>query len=154
VTGSEAHTALGAISADMVFKLATYLALMGWLVLAAAPLRRDVAVSVARWAVAILCGAYAAMLVRALGGGGGTAFAQMGTLDGVVALMKSREALLIGWVHYLAFDLFTGAWIVGDAPRSNVPHWLVLPCLFLTLMAGPVGLLVYLLIRSIRQPRR
>ena len=151
MTGSESHAALAAISADVLFQLATYLALMGWLVLAAAPLRREVAVSVARWAVALLCGTYAALLVRALGAGGTGAFAQMGTLDGVVALFKSREALLVGWIHYLAFDLFTGAWIVADAPRARVPHVLVLPCLFLTLMAGPVGLLLYLAVRAVRQ---
>ena len=139
------------MTADTIFRLATFLAMMGWLVLALAPLRRGVAVAVARWAVALLAGTYAALLFRALGSGGGNAFAQMGTLDGVVALFKSRDALLVGWIHYLAFDLFIGAWQVDDAPAHDVPHWLVLPCLFLTLMAGPVGLLLYLILRAVRQ---
>lgn len=142
------------MSADALFQLATFAALFGWLVLAVAPLRRAVAVAVARWAAAVLCGTYAVLLFRALGSGGGVgAFAQMGTLDGVVALFKVREAILVGWIHYLAFDLFVGSWIVADAPARRVPHWLVLPCLLLTLMAGPVGLLTYLLLRSVRQPR-
>ncbi len=143
------------MTADQLFAAASTLAMAGWLVLAVAPLRRGIAVVVARWVVAFLCATYAVLLVRALGGsgGGGNAFAQMGTLGGVVTLFKSPEAILVGWIHYLAFDLFTGAWITDDAPRARVPHWLVLPCLFLTLMAGPVGLLTYLLIRSVRQPR-
>jgi len=51
------------------------------------------------------------------------------------------ELLLAGWVHYLAFDLFIGSWEVEDAAANGIPHWLLLPCLFLTLMVGPVGLL-------------
>lgn len=144
------------MTADTIFQLATFLAMMGWLCLALAPLRRDVAVAVARWAVALLAGTYAALLFHALGqgsGGGMNVFAQMGTLSGVVALFKSPDAILVGWIHYLAFDLFTGAWIAADAPGARVPHWVVLPCLFLTLMAGPVGLLAYLIARAVQQPR-
>ena len=56
--------------------------------------------------------------------------------------------MLVGWVHYLAFDLWVGAWAVEDAGKRGVPHWAMVPVLFLTLMAGPIGLLVYLAARA------
>lgn len=103
----------------------------------------------ARIVAALLCGGYAVLLVRALAfGPGAPAGANFATLDGVAALFSQRGALLAGWVHYLAFDLFIGSWEVEDAGRRGLAHWLVLPCLFLTLMAGPVGLLLYLVLAS------
>ena len=53
----------------------------------------------------------------------------------------------MGWIHYLAFDLFIGSWEVRDSQRHDIHHLLVVPCLILTFWAGPAGLLVYLLIR-------
>ena len=64
-----------------------------------------------------------------------------------MALFTSPFAVLAGWVHYLAFELFVGAWEVRDARRRNVPHLLVVPCLALTLMLGPAGLMSYLMLR-------
>ena len=140
---------------DQIFSLASGLAMLGWLLLVIAPINRRWMVRGARIIVATLCGGYAVLLVHALTSGpGAPAGAGFGTLDGVAALFSARGALLAGWVHYLAFDLFTGAWEVENAPEHGISHWLVLPCLFFTLMAGPVGLLLYLLLRaSLGRPR-
>ena len=56
--------------------------------------------------------------------------------------------LLAGWIHYLAFDLFIGGWETRDAVRNGIPHLLVIPCLLLTFMLGPIGLLAYFALRS------
>jgi hypothetical protein len=79
---------------------------------------------------------------------------QWGRMDGgfsslaeVAALFENRYALLAGWIHYLAFDLFVGSWEVRDARRLGVSRWLLIPCLVLTLFFGPAGLLSYLLVR-------
>ena len=137
---------------ETLFSLASGLAMLGWLVLALAPLRRDAAVLAARLIAATLCGAYAAFLTNALINGPppppGAGFS---SLAGVALLLSTPAALLAGWVHYLAFDLFTGAWQAADAPAARVPHWLLLPCLALTLLAGPVGLLLYLLLKAARR---
>jgi len=61
--------------------------------------------------------------------------------------MSSEAALLAGWVHYLVLDLWVGSWEVEDAGRHAAPHALLLPCLVLTFLSGPVGLLAYLLLR-------
>ncbi len=61
--------------------------------------------------------------------------------------------LLAGWLHYLAFDLFVGAWEVRDASTHGVPHVLVVPCLLLTFLLGPIGLLAYHAVRLITHER-
>jgi hypothetical protein len=71
------------------------------------------------------------------------------SLSGVMTLFTSPHFALVGWVHYLAFDLFIGAWEVRDARRRLISHWFVVPCLVLTLMLGPVGLLAYLGLRFV-----
>lgn len=69
------------------------------------------------------------------------------TLEGLMKLFSQKEAVLIGWLHYLAFDLLVGIWEFTDSKKIGVSHWLLIPCLFLTLMAGPIGFLLYLAIR-------
>ncbi|MDE0911082.1 MAG: ABA4-like family protein [Myxococcota bacterium] len=69
------------------------------------------------------------------------------SLHGVMTFFTSPWAVVMGWVHYLVFDLFVGAWEVRDAKRRQISHWLVVPCLGFTLMFGPVGLLAYLALR-------
>ncbi len=138
---------------DLMFRIASTIALVGWIILAVAPLHRRLAVFAARVLAAVLCGGYVAVLVHALGGGPGFDWRVFNSLDGVMGLLRTREAFLAGWVHYLAFDLFTGAWQAETAPAARVPHAVLLVCLFLTFMAGPVGLLTYLVIRALRQRR-
>lgn len=137
---------------ERVFSLASAGALVGWILLAFAPLRREWAVTGARIVAAVLCGAYLSFLVAGLTSGDGPPEgAGFSSLAGVRLLLSTPEALLAGWVHYLAFDLFIGSWEVADAPQSRIPHWLLLPCLALTFVAGPVGLLLYLILKAVRQ---
>ena len=137
---------------EQLFSLASAGALVGWALLALSPLRRDWAVTVARLVAAALCGLYFTLLVTGLTGGHGPPRgASFNTLAGVRILLSSPQALLAGWVHYLAFDLFVGSWEVADAPKARVPHWLLLPCLALTFVAGPVGLLLYLVVKAVRR---
>lgn len=66
------------------------------------------------------------------------------SLDSVQALFLHPGVLLAGWIHYLAFDLFIGAWALKDSWQYGIKHWLMIPVLFLTLNFGPVGLLLYM----------
>jgi hypothetical protein len=72
------------------------------------------------------------------------------TLADVIKLFTKPEIVLAGWVHYLAFDLFVGAWEVRTARRELIPFVLVVPCLALTFMFGPAGFLVFSAIRAAR----
>lgn len=132
---------------DQLFQLASAAVLPGWLALATAPLWRTRAVLVARLVAAALAGLYVCLLVAGLAGEGVPEGAGFTTLAGVRLLLSSEAALVAGWVHYLVFDLWVGSWEAGDAGRHGVPHALLLPCLLLTLMAGPTGLMLYLLLR-------
>ena len=77
------------------------------------------------------------------------------TLYGVTTLFSKAGNVMLGWTHYLAFDLFMGSWEVEDAQRVGVPHWLVVPCLALTFVLGPVGLITYFVIRTVKiTPRK
>ena len=81
----------------------------------------------------------AATLARSEGG--------FSSLAGVRALFDNPWALLAGWTHYLAFDLFIGGWEVRDAQSRGIPHLLIVPALVLTFLFGPAGLLLYQVIR-------
>ena len=77
-------------------------------------------------------------------------FEKFGSLNGVMELFTDKTAVTAGWVHYLAFDLLTGIWIKKNAQKYNIQHLILIPCLLLTFMLGPIGLLLYLLIRLIK----
>ena len=131
-----------------IFSGLSALAMIGWLALALAPLQRSWCVAFARILALLLAAAYLAqffLTTEHVDGGG------FSTLAGVAALFSNPGNLMMGWTHYLAFDLFIGSWEVEDAAANGVPHWLLLPCLFLTLMVGPIGLLLYFLVRAAKQ---
>ena len=133
---------------ELVFKGVTYAVLPFWFLLFVAP----------RWswtqrlvngpvAVLLLAPMYAYLLL-----GYGTMPEEMNfrTLYGLMVGFSVPHLVMAGWIHYLLFDLFIGAWEVRDAVRREVSHWLVVPCLVLTLMAGPIGLLAYVIVRFFR----
>lgn len=133
----------------LLFSLANPLALLGWalLVLVLAPRWRFTKTLVLSGTLPlVLAAAYAGLLAAHYlgphGGEGG-----FGSLAQVAALFRDPWALLAGWVHYLCFDLFTGAWQVRDAQRRGVPHGALVPAL--TFLLGPLGLLVYFGVRRV-----
>ena len=70
------------------------------------------------------------------------------TLDGVMALFDSRGGAMIGWIHYLAFDLFVGIWTARNADRRGIHRLVQGPILFFIFMLGPLGLTLYLVTRQ------
>lgn len=137
-----------------VFLIANLVATVGWVLLLAAcliPRLRAPAFVVSGLAVpALLSIAYLGLLAMVLT----TPQPQpmdMGSLDGVRALLATSQGAVTGWVHYLAFDLFIGAWIVRDAVARGLGAWWLPPILIATFIAGPVGLLAYLAIRTVRR---
>eukprot|EP00435_Cladocopium_sp_Y103_P078948 s1_g2687.t1 len=130
---------------DLVFLIATYGIMPFWLLLALAPNWRFTQTLVHSALLPIVIGigytSYVATGAFSVDGGG------FGTLDAIMVAFTVPEAVIAGWLHYIVFDLFVGAWEVRDAQRRGINHWLVVPCLFFTLMLGPVGLLLYLALR-------
>lgn len=132
------------MTADQLFQLSSPLALLGWLVLVAAPLAPRIAQAVAAAAIPLLLSLAYAGLILAFWSGAPGGF---GTLAEVQALFTHPHIALAGWLHYLAFDLFLGAWEVRTARAEGIPHWAVLPCLVLTFLFGPAGLLTFAALR-------
>jgi hypothetical protein len=71
------------------------------------------------------------------------------TLDGLMKTFTVKQAVVAGWSHYLVFDLFIGAWEARDAQRVGLNHFILAPCLVVTLLVGPIGLLLYLMVRGL-----
>ena len=68
-------------------------------------------------------------------------------LDGLYSMFSNEILLLIFWLHFLAISLFAGAWIIRDARRYLIPKIITIPSLILTYFSGPVGIVIYWLIR-------
>jgi ABA4-like protein len=132
---------------EQVFSLANLIAVAAWLVL--------ILLGRKYWVHAVVIGAIVPLLFAVLytgliiahwaGAEGG-----FGTLAEVQALFSNEWLLLAGWVHYLAFDLFVGCWEVRDAQKHGIPHWAIVPNLILTFLFPPAGLLLYFVIRSLK----
>ena len=137
------------MSADTLFSIINTGVLPAWLLLAVLPRWRYTQTIVFGVVIPILALVYTTLLVRVTTGNGGFTAPDFSTLEGVMALISDPMGFVAGWAHYLAFDLFVGAWIVRDAQENRVPHLLILVPLFFTLMAGPLGLLLYLVMRQV-----
>ena len=135
---------------ETVFSMASSAVLLGWLALALVPYRfavgRIVAVTIAL-ALAML---YAALIGTFWSAGKG----DFGSLAGVTALFAHPGLLLGGWVHYLAFDLLVGTWEREEAAAIGLPRLLLIPCLGLTFMFGPIGWLLFMGVRFVRKSMR
>jgi hypothetical protein len=131
------------MSPDAIFLACNLLALCGWIALLSAP-RRNFFVTLAGLVIPLLLSVtYCVVLVTHWRGSLGN----FNSLDGVSQIFTSRWLLLAGWIHYLAFDLFIGSWEHRDARAYGVPYFLLIPCLVLTFLFGPAGLLLYLVLR-------
>lgn len=133
------------LSWEAWFSLGGTIAMTGWLVLILAP-RRWAALNLipAYILPAILSLGYSTLILIYFGGAEGG----FDSLAAVSTLFERPPLLLAGWVHFLAFDLFIGAWIARRADAVGLHRVLQAPILFTTFMLGPVGLLVYLILEQ------
>lgn len=140
---------------ELILKLANMLALAAWAILILLP-RRPLATSAIMYlGVGLLCLVYTAVMIAlqtgmADAGGPGGGEVSFSTIEGVRAIFASDGGVVIGWVHYLAFDLFVGLWIAKDADAKHFSRIVQAPILLLTFMLGPIGLFLWLMLRESR----
>ena len=132
-----------------IFSLANLLAMLGWVLLAMFPRRRWAMLASGSVIPGLLASAYVVIIAAAWG----RTPRGFSTLSAVGQLFDSSWMLLAGWLHYLAFDLFVGSWIVRDARERRIPHPWLLPLLVLTFLFGPAGWLSYLGLRALTRGR-
>jgi len=78
-------------------------------------------------------------------------FKEFSSLKGLMSLFQNEQAVLLGWIHYLTFDLMVGIYILENGQKANIKHIFLVPCLGFTFMFGPAGLLIYRIIRYFQQ---
>jgi len=132
---------------EVVFSIVNTVALLSWVLLFVFYTSNWVYPTILSGVIVFLAIVYLYFISVGLTGGADGGFS---SLKSIRQLFADDYALLAGWVHYLAFDLFVGMWIAKDALSANISRWFLLPCLLCTFMLGPVGLLLYLVLRAVK----
>lgn len=144
------------MSWELAFQFANGWALLMWIGLVVLPRKPLPQAAIFYGGVGMFCFAYVLLMGLLLGGlvdpvadehGGATSFT---SIAGVKALFGSHAGVTIGWIHYLALDLFAGLWIAKDADAKGFSRLVQAPVLVLTFVAGPAGLLLWFVIRERR----
>lgn len=127
---------------NLLFKICTPLVLPFWLALMIIPNHKIVKnlITIVAVALALVYASMVPVFLEMEEGG-------FGSLEELMLLFKNPQAVLAGWVHYLVFDLLTGRWIALDAVKNGISKWFVAPCLVFTLMLGPIGFLLYTILK-------
>ena len=136
------------MSPDSIFQTCSTIVMAGWLVLLIiSPFWSSFDKFLIGIIITLLAIVYAWLIFQVFTPGD---FEKFSSLNGVMELFTDKTAVTAGWIHYLAIDLLTGTWIKKNAQKYNIHHLIVLPCLLVTFMLAPIGLLLYLLVRSIK----
>lgn len=132
---------------EKIFSLCNSFALIGWIVLIFIPFWKKRDQYVLGFIISLLAVAYSVIIFSTVDK---DIFSSFSTLAGVSELFADKTILLAGWIHYLAFDLLAGIYIVRNASKNGIHHWLTVPTLFFTFLFGPFGLLLYSVLRWIK----
>jgi len=136
------------MTTSFVFQFANTLAMLMWVMMIFSPnwkgTRFLIDYKLVPIALSILYGIY---IIQSLQDGGGMDFS---TLESVMNLFTMEIAVLAGWLHYLAFDLLVGMWILDQNQTLKINHFILVPCLLGAFMLGPIGFLLFMIVRTIR----
>ena len=143
-----------------LFGFINALALAGWVMLALLPRGPRLMSVIMYGCIAILCLVYLViftlLFAKLIDPGAVAAASGQGdfqSIAGIRGLFASDGGIVIGWTHYLAFDLFVGLWIAKDADNKGFSRLVQIPFLVATLFAGPIGLFAWLVTREARARR-
>ena len=134
-----------------VFSISNFIAMLMWILMIVLPKWKATRFLIDHKIIPLILSLlYAIYIFLAMQTGGGMDF---GSLASVMALFTEENAVLAGWVHYLAFDLLVGMWMIDENKKLGIHPLLMAPCLFATFMLGPVGFLLFMGIRSVKLKR-
>ena len=136
------------MTTSAVFQFANTIAMLMWVLMILLPNWKWTRFLVDYKLVPILLSVlYMIYIVQSMQGGGGMDFS---SLESVKKLFTIEIAVLAGWLHYLAFDLVVGMWILDQNRVLKINHLILVPCLLGAFIFGPVGFLLYMIVRTIR----
>jgi Domain of unknown function (DUF4281) len=130
---------------DLLFKICNTIAPLGWLLMIVAPKWRFTKTIIISGILPLLLGlVYLTLIVLFFGESEG----DFNSLQGVMKLFTSPWGVTAGWIHYLAFDMFIGSWELSNGQEHGMNHFLIIPCLLLTFFFGPIGLILFYILRA------
>lgn len=135
------------MNADRIFILASSIAFISWSLLFIYPYSTRIRQMLYGGVVTCFSLLYTGLFVSYFDP---KSFQSFSTLSGLVSLFSNKEAVLLGWIHYLAFDLLAGLYISKDAKKNKLGPWIIRPMFIFTFMAGPLGFLLYTIIRTVK----
>ena len=134
------------ITTENIFNGLNLLVLLGWIPLFIFPYSRFTKKLIdGLYLPFILCAFYIYFLSQTKG----LFSADFSSIAGILDLFRNstEESAAAGWIHYLAFDYFVGCWIVNHSIKKGIPYIVFISPLICTLFAGPIGLLLFLVLR-------
>ena len=134
------------MDASTVFSFGNIFVLLGWILLFFLPNWKHTQTLVLSGIIILFAILYSFMILRDIGDFKADSF---NSLANVKVLFQNDNAVAAGWLHYLAFDLFVGAYIVRKCKSLGVSRWLVSLVLPFTFMFGPIGYLIFFIIKSL-----
>ncbi|MEX1203033.1 MAG: ABA4-like family protein [Ferruginibacter sp.] len=138
------------MSNQLLFNIVNLTAMMGWLLLIFLPSWKWTGKIIIGFIIVLLASIYVYIIAITFDLSVMESFSR---LNNVMALFNNEMAVLASWIHYLAFDLMVGMFIVSNAAKNSIKHWMTIPALLGSFMFGPAGLLLYFIIRWIKTRR-
>jgi len=133
------------MSPEQVFSIANMMAMPMWILMITLPNWKATRLLIDYKVIPLLLSViYAIYIFLSIQSGGGLDF---GSLGSVMQLFTVKNAVIAGWVHYLAFDLLIGMWMIDQNRKLKIHPVLMAP------MLGPVGFLLFTIIKSIKNQK-
>lgn len=130
-----------------IFSLGNSFILIGWILLIFLPNWKYTQASILNGLIVLYSVVYTYLILKDIGDFRADSFS---SLANVKALFQNDNAVAAGWFHYLAFDLFVGAYIVRKSISLGISRWLYTLALPFTFMFGPIGYLMFFIIKSLK----
>lgn len=72
------------------------------------------------------------------------------SLGPLAEFLGTPEGTALGWAHFIAWDLFVGRWMYRQSRELGIHPLVMAPILLVTILASPIGLLLFLPVRALR----
>jgi hypothetical protein len=136
------------MTAALIFSIFNTLVLIVWILYIFLPqitiVKWHLKYPIVLWLLAL---AYTLIIIPNLGAIGSTDFSSLEGIKKLFGSIQNDWFVMAAWFHYLCFDLWIGGWIVTDSQKYHIKKIWIAPCLLFAFMLGPVGFLMYWIVK-------